>query len=116
MYLNRCTIIGNIGHDPALRYTRAGVPVVNLTVATQDNDKRVEWHNVVLWHGAAVYASRNLQQGDSAWFEGKMTRYDWTDADGVDRSEMRVMIYNVLGIAKYTSSDPIDPDDADLPF
>ena len=36
MSLNKVMVIGNLGQDPEIRYTPAGMPVVNLSVATDE--------------------------------------------------------------------------------
>ena len=50
MSLNKVMVIGHLGQDPEVRYTPAGLPVVNFSVATDeqytDNDgKRHERTN-----------------------------------------------------------------------
>jgi hypothetical protein len=36
MSLNKVMVIGHLGQDPEIRYTPAGMPVVNLSVATDE--------------------------------------------------------------------------------
>ena len=54
--LNKVLIIGNLGADPEIKYTQAGSPVANLSIATSERWKdkttgeqkeQVEWHRVV---------------------------------------------------------------------
>ena len=37
--LNKVLIIGNLGADPEIKYTQAGSPVANLSVATSERWK-----------------------------------------------------------------------------
>ena len=55
--LNKVLIIGNLGADPEIKYTQAGSPVANLSIATSERWKdkttgeqkeQVEWHRVCL--------------------------------------------------------------------
>ena len=55
--LNKVLIIGNLGADPEIKYTQAGSPVANLSIATSERWKdkttgeqkeQVEWHRVVI--------------------------------------------------------------------
>ena len=56
MSLNKVMVIGHLGQDPEIRYTPTGMPVVNLSVATDEpyvdkdgkRQERVEWHKVVV--------------------------------------------------------------------
>ena len=36
MSLNKVMVIGHLGQDPEIRYTPAGMPVVNFSVATDE--------------------------------------------------------------------------------
>ena len=56
--LNKVLIIGNLGADPEIKYTQAGSPVANLSIATSERWKdkttgeqkeQVEWHRVVIF-------------------------------------------------------------------
>ena len=58
-YLNKATLIGNLGRDPEVRSTQAGKQVVTLSIATTESWKdprsgermeRTEWHRVVIWN------------------------------------------------------------------
>jgi single-strand DNA-binding protein len=56
MSLNKVMVIGHLGQDPEIRYTPAGMPVVNLSVATDEayvdkdgkRQERTEWHKVMV--------------------------------------------------------------------
>ena len=55
--VNKVILIGNLGRDPEIRYTKSGTAVANLNLATTDSWKdpqgdrqeRTEWHRVVAW-------------------------------------------------------------------
>ncbi len=36
MSLNKALVIGHLGQDPEIRYTPTGLPVVNLSIATDE--------------------------------------------------------------------------------
>ncbi len=57
-YLNKATLIGNLGRDPEVRSTQGGKQVVTLNIATSeswrdsrsgDRIERTEWHRVVIF-------------------------------------------------------------------
>ena len=48
--LNKVLIIGNLGADPEIKYTQAGSPVANLSIATSENykDRKTgDYYNIV---------------------------------------------------------------------
>jgi len=57
-YMNRVTLIGNLGADPELRHTQSGQKIVSMSIATSERWKdqrsgeareRTEWHRVVIF-------------------------------------------------------------------
>ena len=69
---NRAILLGNLGHDPQLRYLESGVAVANFSVATsekwKDRDtgeakKKTEWHKVVAFGGLAEICGEWLKKG-----------------------------------------------------
>jgi asparagine synthetase A len=55
--VNKVILVGNVGQDPEVKYTASGVPVANVSLATNERFKdrneqwrdRTEWHSVVAW-------------------------------------------------------------------
>jgi len=99
--LNRVTLIGNIGRDPEIRSTKAGVKVANFTVATSErwNDangapqERTEWHRVsVLSDKLAEVAEKYLRKGSKVYVEGSLQTRKWTDKDGHERYTTEVVL------------------------
>jgi single-strand DNA-binding protein len=100
--VNKVTLIGNLGKDPEIRNTQAGMKIVNLTVATSDtwNDKasgerqdRTEWHRVVIMNDRlAETAERFLRKGSKVYLEGKLQTRKWTDQSGQDKYTTEVML------------------------
>ena len=64
-------IIGNVGSDPELRYTAAGEPVANFSVATTERWKsqdgqtqeRTTWFRVAAWNKLAETCNQYLRKG-----------------------------------------------------
>ena len=88
--LNKVMLIGNLGKDPELKYTPGGQPLCQFSIATtekftdknQQQQKRTEWHNIVVWGKLAELANQYLKKGRSAYVEGKITTRSWDDRDG----------------------------------
>lgn len=105
--VNRVIIVGNLGKDPEIRYTSAGKPIANLTVATSESWKdkntgqkqeRAEWHRVTFFDKLAEIVGQYLKKGSKIYLEGKLQTRMWKDKDGQDRytteivgSEMKML-------------------------
>lgn len=98
--LNKVLILGNLGADPDIKYTQAGSPVANLSVATSEswkdkttNEKveKVEWHRVVVFGRLAEIAGEYLKKGSKIFVEGKLQTRDWEDSEGKKRYTTEVI-------------------------
>lgn len=92
--LNKAQIIGNLGQEPEIRYTKSGSPVANLSIATSEKwkDKQsgepreaTEWHRVVLFGRQAEVAAEYLHQGSKVYIEGQIKTRKWQDQQGQDK-------------------------------
>lgn len=101
--MNRVMLIGNIGKDPELRYTKKGTPVANLSLATNYTAKdengtptdHTEWHKVVVWGRQAEVCQEYLTKGRLIFTEGRLATRDWTDNNGNTRKTTEVMASTV---------------------
>ena len=114
MYLNRAMIIGNLGQDPEIRYTPTGMPVVNLSVATDDayvdkegkRQERVEWHRIVAMGKLGLTCHQYLKKGRQVFVEGRLrNREDDTKIDG--RKQHRTEI--VASRVEFLGAPPAEP-------
>jgi len=135
--VNRVTLIGHLGHDPELRYTPKGTPVLNFRMATsrrwrdRDSDEvkqRTEWHRVIVFGKRAEIVGEHAKKGGQLFVEGSLQTRDWTDSGGVKRYTTEVLANAVLLLGKkadvatppvseeeLTASEPEVPED-DIPF
>ena len=106
MSLNKAMVIGHLGQDPEIRYTPAGMPVVNLSVATDEayvdkDDKRqerVEWHKVVVVGKIALTCHEYLRKGRQVFVEGRLRTREWeSNGTGGRRTEIFASRVQFLG-------------------
>lgn len=103
MSLNKAMIIGNLGADPEVRYTKSGSAVSNLSVATNEKwtdksgqrQERTEWHRVVVFGKTAENCSKYLKKGRQVYVEGRIQTNDWEDKDGNKRYTTEIVAQNV---------------------
>lgn len=86
--VNKITLVGNVGSDPDVRVTSAGVKVARISLATnwrtggEDSEERTDWHRVNLWGRLAQVAEEYVSKGDKLYVEGYL-QYDSYERDGV---------------------------------
>ena len=105
-FLNKVTLIGNLGKDPEVRNSQGGDKIVSFSLATTDSwtdrasgekRERTEWHRVVIFgNGLAGVAERYLKRGSKVYVEGALQTRKWTDQAGVERyaTEIALKPYN----------------------
>jgi single-strand DNA-binding protein len=100
-YLNKVTLIGNLGQDPEIRVTQNGTRVVTLSIATSESWKdqsgerreRTEWHRVVIFNeGLGKTVEKYLTKGAKVYVEGALRTRKWTDQAGVDRYSTEIQL------------------------
>lgn len=102
--LNRVMLMGNLGADPELRVTQAGLPVLTIRLATSesyaDKDKirreRTDWHNVVVWGKRADALAKLLHKGSRIFVEGSIRTSSYDDRDGRKRYKTEIIASDIL--------------------
>lgn len=103
--LNKVMLIGNLGKDPELRYTTAGVAVATFTIATNESWKdqdgnlqeKTEWHNIVAWRKLAEICGEWLKKGKKVYVEGRLQTRNYDDKNtGTKRYITEVVVDNMI--------------------
>lgn len=81
---NEILILGRLGKNPDLRYTRQKQkPVCTLSVAVNDEEaKETKWHRVVVWDKQAELAKQYLKKGDPIFAQGRIQQREFRTEDG----------------------------------
>ncbi|MDA3803136.1 MAG: single-stranded DNA-binding protein [Patescibacteria group bacterium] len=104
MNLNKAMVIGNLTRDPELRNTANGQAVASFSVATNlvwtdqsgQQQKKVEFHNVIAWRKLAEICAKYLHKGSKVYIEGRLQTTDWTGQDGVKRYKTEIVTENMI--------------------
>ncbi|MYA42498.1 MAG: single-stranded DNA-binding protein [Gemmatimonadetes bacterium] len=86
--VNKIILVGNVGSDPDVRVTSAGVKIARVSLATnwrtggEQPEERTDWHRVNLWGRLAQVAEDYVSKGDKLYVEGYL-QYDSYERDGV---------------------------------
>ena len=112
-YLNKATLIGNLGNDPEVRTMQNGGRVVTLSVATSeswkdqngDRQERTEWHRVVIFNdGLGKVAEQFLVKGAKVYIEGHLRTRKWQDQSGADRYSTEIVLNPYNGVITFLDS------------
>lgn len=96
--LNIIVLSGRLTRDPELRYTQAGIPVLEMRIANNAFFRRSggEWTtettyvNIIAWQALAERTYESIGKGDAVVVTGRIHSHDWEDSDGVKRSQVNV--------------------------
>jgi len=132
--LNRIMLIGRLGRDAETRFTTNNVSVTNFTLATDYRYKgkngdwvsETTWHNIVSFN-LSDYYKENLKKGKKFYVEGRLSKRDYTDKDGIKRYNTEVISEKLIPLepsSEAASSEDVETQAAastsnendDLPF
>lgn len=98
--VNKVILVGNLGADPEVRYTTAGMAICNIRLATTESrtDKQsgektehTEWHRVVLFGKLGEIANEYLKKGRQVYIEGSIRTSKYTGKDGVEKFSTEII-------------------------
>lgn len=131
--LNKVMLIGNLGRDAETRFTTNNLSVTNFTLATTNSYKgkdgnwvnETTWHNIVSFN-LSDYMKDNLKKGRKFYVEGRISKRDYTDKDGIKRYSTEVISERLIPLdasgassesEEQTQSSEVNiEDNDDLPF
>lgn len=116
-------VMGHLGRDPEVRYSQAGEPVANFSVAVTEKrsgSESTEWFNCVAFKKTAEIVQKYLHKGDAVFAEGKLQTRKYQGRDGTEKKSVEVIVNNLvlMGAKRQTqeaeTGEPIG--DNDIPF
>lgn len=101
--LNKIMLIGRLGKDAETRFTTNNTSVTSFTLATDHGYKgkdgnwvnETTWHNIVAW-SLSDYYKDSLKKGKKIYVEGRLTKRDYTDKEGIKRFATEVVAERVI--------------------
>ena len=101
--MNKVILMGNAGKDPEIRYIGTR-PVATFSLATNERPRklqdgtevpeRTEWHNIVMFDGAAEIAEKYIRKGTRMLIEGKLRYRIWEDRNAIKRTVTEIYVDN----------------------
>ena len=115
-------IIGRLGQNPELRYTKDGQSVTNLSLAVDQgygDNKRTEWVRVVIWGKPAEAAAQWLSKADIVSVQSESFRINaYAAQDGSIHGQLEVSARRVdyLVTKRNPNEPPAQEKDEQIPF
>lgn len=110
--LNKIQLIGNLGGDAEHRFTTNNVSVTSFSLATTYSyrNKDGNWVNETTWHNVVAYGlsdffKDNLKKGRKFYVEGRLTKKDYTDKEGIKRYMTEVVADRYNGLIPLDAKD-----------
>ena len=102
-------LIGNLGRDPEMRYTPAGKPVTQFSVAVSHSkpdgqggwvDEGTDWYRISVFGDRAERAAEQLRKGNKVFVEGRFKTREFEAKDGEKRLSLDVISDNVISLER----------------
>ncbi|MET8997198.1 single-stranded DNA-binding protein [Amycolatopsis sp. NPDC004169] len=108
------TIIGNLTADPELRFTEAGTPVANFTVASTPrafNRATSEWEDgealflrCTIWQQAAENVAESLTRGARVVVQGRLKQRSFETQEGEKRTVLELTVDEIGPSLRYATT------------
>lgn len=131
--LNKIMLIGNLGNDAETRFTTNNLDITSFSLATVNSYKGKDgnyvndttWHNVVFFN-LSDYFKDALKKGKKFYVEGRLSKRDYTDKEGIKRYVTEVVGERLIPLSDKSGSafqnnenenfEPGNNEESDLPF
>jgi single-strand DNA-binding protein len=98
--LNKVMLIGYVGADSEMKFTPAGIPVANFSLAVKetyknsDGEKKTNtlWIRCVAWRRWAEIAGEFVGKGKFLYVEGRLQLRNYEDREGQKRNVTEVIV------------------------
>lgn len=112
--LNRCELIGRLGHDPALRYTPEGHAIANFSLATDrpvkpNTEAITDWHRIICWSQLAEFAGEYLSKGRLVFVAGRVTYRSYDGKDGQKRTVTEIVATEIIALDRRPQTTVDEP-------
>lgn len=101
--VNKVILVGNLGRDPEVRYTKSGQAVASFSLATSEKwtgkdgnkEEKTEWHRIVAWGKLGEICGEYLSKGKQVYIEGRLQTREWEDNDGNKKQTTEIVANNM---------------------
>lgn len=120
--VNKVILVGFLGQDPTVRFTKAGQAVASFSIATSEkwkgkdgnDEEKTEWHRIVAWGKLGEICGEYLSKGKQVYIEGRLQTREWDDKDGNKRSTTEIVANQMTMLGQAGGQDK-KPDNCQCP-
>lgn len=124
-------LVGNIGKDPEVRYSAAGKPIANASLATTSKRKNkegemietTEWHKLTFFDKLAEIVGEYVKKGSLIYVEGTIKYEKFINKNGVEVNTTQIICNEMTILKRAENKEKPEHyqglpklDDDDLPF
>ena len=105
--MNKIILSGNVGREPEMRFTPAGRPVADFSLAVSGykKDDPPTWFKVICWGKTAEFVNQYIVKGSKVLVDGSIGLEEWEGEQG-KRSQLAVTASNVEPQTWATKEEP----------
>jgi single-strand DNA-binding protein len=112
--INKAIIVGTVGKDPDVRFTKGGNVIASFSLATNEKFKdksgnaqeRTEWHSVTVFNKLAEIVQQYVRKGMPLYIEGALRTEQWQDKEGNTRYTTKIIANELQMLAGKEQSNP----------
>lgn len=104
---NKVTILGHLGHDPEIRYTKSGIAVTTLQIAVSENKKQnnewsieTDWFSIICLGSSAENVGKYLKKGHLVLVDGKLQNRLWENKNGDKNIVTEIITKQIIFLGK----------------
>lgn len=124
-------LVGNIGKDPEVRYSAAGKPIANASLATTSKRKNkegemvetTEWHKLTFFDKLAEIVGEYVKKGSLIYVEGTIKYEKFINKNGVEVNTTQIICNEMTILKRAENKEKPEHyqglpklDDDDIPF
>ncbi len=115
--LNKILLMGNVGKDADLRYSKTGSALAGFSLAVNNRKRgdngewedQTEWFNIRLFGDTAEKLSQYITKGKPIYVEGRLQTRTWDDQEGVKRTSIEVLANSIQLLGGRDDADGDSP-------
>src|SRR6476619_849221 len=114
--LNKVELIGNVGREPEIRYTKDGKEIASFSLATTDSwiDKasgekreKTEWHRIaVFYEGLVSLVKNHVHKVTRLFINGSIHTRKCQDSSGIELQASEIVLQNQSAVLILLDSRP----------
>jgi len=118
--VNKVFLVGRLGKDPELRYSKNNKKIALMSLATQESWKsgskwqnKTEWHNLVAFGKMCDYISKKYSKGMLVSVIGKLNTSTWKDKNGEKQVNKQIIINEITLLSKKDKKSSDKPEETE---